>query len=105
MIPGAYFVINNNCDVCYTAISVSNRINTDLLCACVFWVIFLIQGFVSVPLAIHFSNFSIAISLDSILLASVGKFLSLPAVDGYKKVEQYEKKRKPSYRTPLYQPI
>ena len=31
-----------------------------------------VQGFVSVPLAIHISNFSIAISLDSIFWASVG---------------------------------
>ena len=53
------------------------------------WILFFflssVQGFISVPLAIHISNFSIAISLDSILLASVGKFLSL--VDGTEKEE------------------
>ena len=37
--------------------------------------VFLIQGFVSVPLAIHISNFSIAVSLDSMLWAGIGKFL------------------------------
>ena len=37
--------------------------------------VFLLQGFVSVPLAIHISNFSISISLDSILWAGIGKFL------------------------------
>ena len=46
------------------------------------------------PLAIHISNFSIAISLDSIFWASVGKFLSvgknLPTVDEYEQVEQNE---------------
>ena len=36
---------------------------------------FLLQGFVSVPLAIHISNFSIAVSLDSMLWAGIGKFL------------------------------
>ena len=40
-----------------------------------FIAVFLIQGFVSVPLAIHISNFSIAISLDSMLWAGIGKFL------------------------------
>ena len=37
--------------------------------------VFLIQGFVSMPLAIHISNFSISISLDSMLWAGIGKFL------------------------------
>ena len=36
---------------------------------------FLLQGFVSAPLAIHISNFSISISLDSMLWAGIGKFL------------------------------
>ena len=39
--------------------------------------VFLLQGFVSVPLAIHISNFSISISLDSIIWAVIGKFLEL----------------------------
>jgi len=43
----------------------------------VFIGIFLIQGFVSAPLIFHISNFSIAISLDSILWAGIGKFLDL----------------------------
>ena len=38
---------------------------------------FLFQGFVSVPLAIHISNFSISISLDSMLWAGIGKILEL----------------------------
>ena len=33
------------------------------------------QGIVSMPIAIHISNFSISISLDSILWAGIGKFL------------------------------
>ena len=36
---------------------------------------FLFQGFVSAPLIFHISNFSIAISLDSILWGGIGKFL------------------------------
>ena len=36
---------------------------------------YLLQGFVSIPLAIHISNFSISISLDSMLWAGIGKFL------------------------------
>ena len=39
--------------------------------------VFLLQGFVSVPLAIHISNFSISISLDSIIWMGIGKFLEL----------------------------
>ena len=37
--------------------------------------VFLLQGLVSAPLAIHISNFSISISLDSMLWAGIGKFL------------------------------
>ena len=36
---------------------------------------FLIQGFVSMPLAIHISNFSISISLDSIIWGGIGMYL------------------------------
>ena len=36
---------------------------------------FLVQSFVSAPLAIHISNFSISISLDSMLWAGIGKIL------------------------------
>ena len=36
---------------------------------------YLLQGFVSVPLTFHISNFSIAVSLDSMLWAGIGKFL------------------------------
>ena len=41
----------------------------------VFIGIFLIQGFVSAPLIFHISNFSIAISLDSILWGGIGMYL------------------------------
>ena len=41
----------------------------------VFHPLIVIQGFVSVPLAIHISNFSISISLDSIIWMIFGKFL------------------------------
>ena len=40
-----------------------------------FIAVFLIQGFVSVPLTFHISNFSISISLDSIIWMGIGKFL------------------------------
>ena len=48
---------------------------------------FLFQGFVSVPLTFHISNFSIAISLDSILWAVIGKFLDLGKNN---KINEYE---------------
>ena len=38
-------------------------------------IVFLVQGFISLPLTLHFSNFSISISLDSIIWAGIGKFL------------------------------
>ena len=41
----------------------------------VFHPLIVIQGLVSVPLAIHISNFSISISLDSIIWMIFGKFL------------------------------
>ena len=53
----------------------------------VFIGVFLIQGFVSVPLAIHISNFSISISLDSIVWMGIGYILEL------KVKKEIEKKR------------
>ena len=52
--------------------------------------VFLLQGFVSVPLAIHISNFSISISLDSILWAVIGKFLELEIKNMEKKAANKE---------------
>ena len=108
LIPGAYnfilfcFYTKEALDPLYTACIIGSRIlqlidgeykKTDLT---VFFLVFLLQGFVSMPLAIHISNFSIAISLDSIFWASVGKFLSvgknLPTVNGYEELEQNEEK-------------
>ena len=37
--------------------------------------VFLIQGFASIPLTLHFSNFSISISLDSMIWGVIGLFL------------------------------
>ena len=55
------------------------------------WVSFLfkdiLRGFVSAPLTFHISNFSIAISLDSILWAVIGKFLDLGKNN---KINEYE---------------
>ena len=45
----------------------------DFLTIIVLIGVFLVQGFVSVPLAIHISNFSISISLDSMLWAGIGE--------------------------------
>ena len=49
---------------------------------------FLFQGFVSVPLAIHISNFSISISLDSMLWAGIGKILELKVKEDEGKEEK-----------------
>ena len=38
---------------------------------------FLVQGFLSIPLTIHISNFSISVSLDSIIWGGIGKYLDL----------------------------
>ena len=62
-----------------------------------FIVFFLLQGFVSIPLAIHISNLSISISLDSLIWGVTGMILELKAkkrrekerefsFDGFKKV-------------------
>ena len=60
-------------------------------------VVFLLQGFVSIPLTLHFSKFSISISLDSLIWGITGMILELKAkkriekereisLDGFKKV-------------------
>ena len=51
---------------------------------------FLFQGFVSAPLIFHISNFSIAISLDSILWAVIGKILELKVKEELEKKEKLE---------------
>jgi hypothetical protein len=87
LIPGAYFVIKYFKEEkedyviplyfsFLVADSVDNFFNNYYSFITALIISFLIQGFVSMPLAIHISNFSIAISLDSIFWASVGKFLS-----------------------------
>ena len=53
-------------------------------------IIFLIQAFVSAPLTFHISNFSISISLDSILWAVIGKFLELEIKNMEKKAANKE---------------
>ena len=71
---------------------VSNKIFNDNKLAFTIALIgfFLIQGFVSVPLAIHISNFSIAVSLDSMLWAGIGKFLDKTEGEkDYNKEPQY----------------
>jgi len=52
--------------------------------------VFLLQGFVSVPLAIHISNFSISISPDSIIWMGIGKFLELEIKNMEKKAANKE---------------
>ena len=52
-----------------------------------FIAVFLIQGFVSMPLTFHISNFSIAISFDSIIWMGIGYILEL-------KMEKKKKKTK-----------
>ena len=42
-------------------------------------VVFLLQGFVSMPLTLHFSKFSISISLDSLIWGITGMILELKA--------------------------
>ena len=51
-------------------------------------IIFLIQAFVSAPLTFHISNFSISISLDSILWAGIGKFFGKEEQKNIKKREK-----------------
>ena len=62
-----------SCLVANSVFSISGENGSLFTIALIFF--FLIQGFVSVPLAIHISNFNISISLDSILWAGIGKFL------------------------------
>ena len=50
-------------------------------------VFFLVQGFVSIPLTLHFSKFSISISLDSILWGVAGMILERKA----KKIKEKER--------------
>ena len=52
--------------------------------------VLLFQGFVSMPLAIHISNFSIAVSLDSIIWMGIGKFLELEIKNMEKKAANKE---------------
>ena len=54
---------------------------------------FLLQGFVSAPLTFHLFNFSISISLDSIIWMGIGKFLELKVKEneGKEKKEKEEK--------------
>ena len=86
LIPGTYNFIkackaNNDDEEKYTKPLYFSYLVGDLFdgesyaSLAAFIAVFLIQGFVSVPLAIHISNFSIAISLDSMLWAGIGKFL------------------------------
>ena len=60
-----------------------------------FWVSFFIHGiltgFVSIPLAIHISNFSISISLDSLIWGVAGMILDLKLKNEQKKEEKRRK--------------
>ena len=116
LIPGACdFIISSLLQqkdpAFFTAIHIAQRIKEkkygDTAIMTTVFLVFLLQGFVSMPLAIHISNFSIAISLDSIFWASVGKFLSvgknLPTVDGYEEVEQNEEKDENQFQLIDYQ--
>ena len=94
LIPGAYNVIkffiknkeNDDYVEClHVSYLVTNFISNKGIIALI--LSFLIQGFVSVPLAIHISNFSISISLDSIVWMGIGYILEL------KVKKEIEKKR------------
>ena len=58
-----------------------------------FIVVFLLQGFVSMPLTLHFSKFSISISLDSIIWGVAGMILELKA----KKRREKERETRKNY--------
>ena len=84
LIPGTYNFIKackaNNYDFytrpLYFSCLVADRVAKDDPAFTIALIgFYLLQGFVSVPLAIHISNFSISISLDSMLWAGIGKFL------------------------------
>ena len=45
-------------------------------------ILFLVQGFVSIPLTLHFSKFSISIYLDSLIWGLTGKILEKKVVSG-----------------------
>ena len=52
-------------------ININNKANIGIF----YFIIFLFQGFGSIPLTLHFSNFSISISLDSMIWGVIGFFL------------------------------
>ena len=100
LIPGSYnFIKGIRCDKDQNMENYFKPLYVSNLAACCFEDgpiqiialigVFLIQGFVSMPLTFHLFNFSISLSLDSIIWAGVGKFLE-------KKIEnELKKKHKP----------
>ncbi len=87
LIPGAYnFIKGINSEEkeedaedylkpLYVSFLVAERFKNDTACATALIVVFLLQGFVSMPLTLHLSNFSISISLDSMIWAVIGYIL------------------------------
>ena len=69
--------------------------NAEITISATFWVSFFIHviltGFVSIPLAIHISNFSISISLDSLIWGVAGMILDLKLKNEQKKEEKRRK--------------
>ena len=70
---------------------VYNSSSNDTMGTAAFIVVFLLQGFVSMPLTLHFSKFSISISLDSIIWGVAGMILELKAKEevSIKTVDNY----------------
>jgi len=54
---------------------------------------FLFQGFVSAPLILHISNFSISISIDSILWGGIGMYLGKDEKNKEEKEEKLDEKK------------
>ncbi len=77
LIPGAYFYekLKDVDEVYLNHLHVSNLIASRFKEIKLIMVFFLLQGFISMPLTLHISNFSISISLDSIIWGVIGMIL------------------------------
>ena len=72
----------------YVSTLVACRVgNHEFLAKTAFIVVFLLQGFVSMPLTLHFSKFSISIYLDSLIWGMTGMILNRKLMNGQLKIE------------------
>ncbi len=107
LIPGAYnFIKGINSEEKKTRVAylrtlhvsylVANYFkNNHSLCITAFIGVFLLQGFVSMPLILHLSNFSISISLDSLIWAVIGKILEPKDKKDLEEIKNNEEEEKP----------